>query len=197
MSHRSGSVSPVSLKFCGMLQWLQLHKTHQNLPRLQKSHHVFSPQKKGQTDKKIAAFKLPTLCLGRNLRHLCRSRQTNGKIHPPQSGAKDSKEGQEGNLPTTIFQRTFVMDVKFLFVGCLDGWIGETCGEVDVQFLPTNGWCATFKNFYLHLVQIFPNLRWYPAVFMKNIRIHQSLITNLQLLEILSKHHLHYQVTKV
>ena len=79
------------------------------------------------------------------------------------------------------------MDVKFLFVGCLDGWIGETCGEVDVQVLPTNGWCATFKNFYLHLVQIFPNLRWYPAVFMKNIRIHQSLITNLQLLEILSK----------
>lgn len=103
-----------------------------------KSHHVFSSQKKGQTYK-IAAFKLPTLCLGRNLRHLFRSRQTNGKIHPPQSRAKDSKEGQEGNLPTNIFQRTFVMDVKFLFVGCLDGWIGETCGEVDVQFLPTNG----------------------------------------------------------
>lgn len=98
----------------------------------------FHHKKKGQTDK-IAAFKLPTLCLGRNLRHLFRSRQTNGKIHPPPSGAKDSKEGQEGNLPTTIFQRTFVMDVKFLFVGCLDGWIGETCGEVDVQFLPTNG----------------------------------------------------------
>lgn len=32
---------------------------------------------------------------------------------------------------------------------------------------------------------------------MKNIRIHQSLITNLQLLEILSKHQLHCQVTKV
>ena len=42
-----------------------------------------------------------------------------------------------------------------------------------------------------------PKFRWYPAVFMKNIRIHQSLITNLQLLEILSKHQLHYQVTKV
>lgn len=37
MSHRSGSVSPVfSPIFFGMLQWLHLHKTHQNLPRLQK-----------------------------------------------------------------------------------------------------------------------------------------------------------------
>lgn len=148
---------PFSLQFFWNVTMTTTPQNPSKPSKTSKSHHVFSSQKKGQTYK-IAAFKLPTLCLGRNLCHLFRSRQTNGKIHPPQSRAKDSKEGQEGNLPTTIFQRTFVMDVKFLFVGCLDGWIGETCGEVDVQFLPTNGWCATFKNFYLHLVQIFPNL---------------------------------------
>ena len=45
-SHRSGSVSPVSLIFFGMLQWLQLHKTHQNLPRLQKNPTTFFLHKK-------------------------------------------------------------------------------------------------------------------------------------------------------
>ena len=50
-SHRSGSVSPVSLQFFGMLQWLQLHKTHQNLPRLQKVTTFFHHKKKAKRTK--------------------------------------------------------------------------------------------------------------------------------------------------